>query len=209
MPEPDRTAVLFDVDGTLVDAVENQRRIWARWADLFGLDGAQVYAFALRSRPAETVARFLPHQERAEALEQFQRLEDDDVREGEYRAFAGAGRLLRELDAGTWALVTANLRRRVEGRFRRLELPIPPVIVDAESTTRGKPDPEPYLAAAAALQVDPARCLVIEDSHSGVSAGVAAGMTVWSVNSPLPPRGAHRHFPALADATADIVRFVA
>ncbi|WP_275575850.1 HAD-IA family hydrolase [Microbacterium sp. B35-04] len=127
---------------------------------------------------------------------------------GDYRAFAGAGRLLRDMEAGSWALVTANLRRRVEGRFRRLKLPIPPVIVDAESTTRGKPHPEPYLAAATALQVDPARCLVIEDSDSGVSAGIAAGMTVWSVNSSIPPSGSHRHFPALADATADIIRFV-
>jgi len=209
MPEPDRTAVLFDVDGTLVDAGENQRRIWALWADLHGLDSEQVYVLALRSRPADTVARFLPHPARAEALAQFQRLEDDDVREGDYRAFAGAGRLLRELEAGSWALVTANIRRRVEGRFRRLELPIPPVIVDAESTILGKPDPEPYLAAATALQIVPARCLVIEDSQSGVSAGIAAGMTVWSVNSATPPYGTHRHFRALEDATEDIIRFVA
>ncbi|MEV5071692.1 HAD-IA family hydrolase [Microbacterium sp. LMI12-1-1.1] len=209
MPESDDTAVLFDVDGTLVDAVDNQRLIWAQWADRFGLDREQVYALALRTRPAETVARFLPHRDRAAALEEFQRLEDDDVLKGDYRAFAGAERLLRELEIGRWALVTSNLRRRVEGRFRRLQLPIPPVIVDAESTTRGKPDPEPYLAAAAELRVSPARCLVIEDSLSGVTAGLTAGMTVWSVNSRIPPSGAHQHFPELADAAARILRFVA
>ena len=201
--------MLFDVDGTLVDAVDNQRLIWARWADQFGLDREQVYALALRTRPAETVARFLPVRDRAVALEQFQRLEDDDVLEGEYRAFAGAERLLRELEIGRWALVTANLRRRVEGRFRRLQLPIPRVIVDAESTTFGKPDPEPYLAAAAELRVSPARCLVIEDSPSGVTAGLTAGMTVWSVNSPTPLSGAHRHFPELDGAAASILQFVA
>lgn len=208
MPGPGRTGVLFDVDGTLVDAVANQRRLWGLWADLFGLDGEQVYAVALRTRPADTVADFLPPQARADALAQFQRLEDDDVREGDYRAFAGADRLLGELEVGRWALVTANLRRRVEGRFRRLQLPIPAVIVDAESTARGKPDPEPYLAAATALQIEPSRCLVVEDSRSGVSAGIAAGMTVWSVNSRIPPGGAHRHFPTLAEAAADIIRFL-
>ena len=209
MPATDGTVVLFDVDGTLVDAVSNQQRIWASWAERFGLDPGHVYDLAVRTRPAETVARLLPHRHRAEALERFHRLEDDDVRDGDYRSFAGADRLLRDLEAGRWALVTANLRRRVEGRFRRLELPIPDVIVDAESTTRGKPDPEPYLAAASEMRVSPARCLVIEDSPSGVSAGLAAGMTVWTVNSPAPLAGAHRHFPTLADAAADILRFVA
>ena len=131
------------------------------------------------------------------------------MRDGEYKAFIGADRLLRELEADRWALVTANLRRRVEGRFRRLGLPIPGVIVDAESTTRGKPDPAPYLTAAAALRVSPARCLVIEDSRSGVAAGLAAGMTVWSVNSPVPVLGAHRHFSALSDAAPYVRGFVA
>ena len=209
MPVRDRAVVLFDVDGTLVDAVGNQRRIWANWAERFGLDPEQVYDLALRTRPTETVARLLPERHRADALEHFQRLEDDDVRDGDYRSFAGAGRLLRDIEAGRWALVTANLRRRVEGRFRRLELPIPDVIVDADSTARGKPDPEPYLAAASQMRVSPARCLVIEDSLSGVSAGLGAGMTVWTVNSPAPLAGAHRHYPTLADAASGILRFVA
>nr|BFF09866.1 HAD family hydrolase [Microbacterium flavescens] len=201
--------MLFDVDGTLVDAVANQRRIWGSWADRFGLDGDEVYALALRTRPAETVARFLPLRARDEALAEFQRLEDQDVVEGDYEAFAGATGLLRKLDPDRWALVTANLRRRVEGRFLRLQLPTPRVIVDAESTVLGKPHPQPYLAAAAELDVHPGRCLVVEDSRSGVAAGLAAGMTVWSVNSATPVSGAHRHFPALADAAAEILRFAA
>jgi len=131
MPDPDASAVLLDVDGTVVDAVANQRRLWAEWADRFGLDRDEVYALALRTRPADTVAGLLPPVHRADALEHFQSLEDDDVDHGEYTAFAGADRLLRGLEAGRWALVTANLRRRVEGRFRRLGLPVTQVIVEA------------------------------------------------------------------------------
>ncbi|MDQ0375745.1 HAD-IA family hydrolase [Cellulomonas humilata] len=208
MPAPDAAAVLFDVDGTLVDAVANQRRIWATWADRFRLDGDEVYSVALRTRPVETAAHFLPEADRARAVEHFHRLEDDDVHQGQYKAFTGVHQLLRDLEPDRWALVTANLRRRVEGRFRRLALPVPRVIVDAESTVHGKPHPAPYLAAAAALGVVPARCLVVEDSASGVAAGLAAGMTVWTVNGPVPLRGAHRHFPALSDAAPDVLRFV-
>src|SRR6187402_2397491 len=100
MPASDATVVLFDVDGTLVDAVANQRQIWAKWADRFGLDRDEVYSLALRTRAFETVAAFRPGADRAQALEYFQRLEDDDVREGRYTAFAGADRLLRGLDVG-------------------------------------------------------------------------------------------------------------
>ncbi|MGW1927641.1 phosphatase, partial [Streptomyces massasporeus] len=48
------TFVLFDVDGTLMDAVANQRRVWHEWAARYGLDGDEVYAVALRTRPVET-----------------------------------------------------------------------------------------------------------------------------------------------------------
>lgn len=109
------SAVLFDVDGTLVDAVANQRRIWAAWSERFGLDGDEVYALALRTRPVDTVAELLPQAHRADALAHFNELEDADVRDGLYSAFHGAERMLRALDAGRCALVTANLRRRVEG----------------------------------------------------------------------------------------------
>ena len=196
--------MLFDVDGTLVDAVENQRRIWAEWAAAFGQPADEVCTLALRTRPAETVAELLPAGRHAAALDRFHRLEDADVVSGDYRAFDGADRMLRTLAPGDWALVTSNHRHRVEGRFRRLGLPVPPVIVDAEATPRGKPHPDPYLAAATALGVASADCLVVEDSPSGVEAGRAAGMTVWSVNRERPVAGAHRHFATLADAVEAI-----
>ena len=59
--------MLFDVDGTLVDAVANQRGIWSTWAVRFGLDGDEAYSVALRTRPVETAAHFLPQADRADA----------------------------------------------------------------------------------------------------------------------------------------------
>jgi beta-phosphoglucomutase-like phosphatase (HAD superfamily) len=71
----------------------------------------------------------------------------------------------------------------------------------------GKPQPDPYLLAARRLEVPPGECLVIEDLTSGVTAGLAAGMTVWSVNGSVAV-GAQRHYPALSDAADDIVNFL-
>ena len=81
--------------------------------------------------------------------------------------------------------------------------------MDAASADRGKPSPDPYLVAAERLGARPEDCLVIEDTPSGVQAGVSAGMTVWSVNAPVPVAGAHRHFATLRDAASDILSWTA
>ncbi|WP_329117386.1 HAD family hydrolase [Streptomyces sp. NBC_01353] len=199
--------ILFDVDGTLMDAVANQRRVWHAWAARHGLDGEEVYAVALRTRPVETFAAVAPGLDPEACLALLHELEDDDVRTGEYSAFAGAAELLGALAPGSWALVTSNYEHRVRGRFARTGLPLPELVVDAASVTEGKPSPAPYLLAAEKLGASPADCLVIEDAPSGVRSGVAAGMTVWTVNAPAPGSGAHRHFRTLSEAAPEILAF--
>ncbi|AUG82186.1 Phosphatase [Kitasatospora sp. MMS16-BH015] len=199
--------VLFDVDGTLIDAVSNQRRVWAAWAQRYGLDGAAVYEVALRTRPAETFAEVAPGRDPQECLALLHELEDEDVRTGVYSAFAGAAELLRALPQDTWALVTSNYEHRVRGRFERTGLPVPGLIVDAAAVVEGKPSPVPYLRAAELLGAEPADCLVIEDAPSGVRAGARAGMTVWNVNTEAPVEGSHRHFTTLAAAAPHILAF--
>ncbi|MFB6526037.1 HAD family hydrolase [Streptomyces sp. NPDC056399] len=203
------TFVLFDVDGTLMDAVANQRRVWHEWAARYGVDGDEVYAVALRTRPVETFAAVAPGRDPAECLALLHALEDEDVRTGSYAAFDGAAELLNALPAGRWALVTSNYEHRVRGRFERTGLPMPGLIVDAGSVAEGKPSPVPYLLAAENLGADPADCLVIEDAPSGVRSGLAAGMTVWTVNTEAPHPEAHRHFRSLAEAAPHIVDAVA
>ncbi|MFF9426112.1 HAD family hydrolase [Streptomyces sp. NPDC014746] len=200
--------VLFDVDGTLMNAVENQRRVWHAWAARHGLDGDEVYAVALRTRPVETFAAVLPGADPDRCLALLHALEDEDVRTGSYAAFAGAAELLAGLPADRWALVTSNYEHRVRGRFERTGLPLPGLIVDAASVAEGKPSPVPYLTAAEKLGADPAECLVIEDAPSGVRSGLDAGMTVWTVNTPAPHPDAHRHFATLAGAAPEILAAV-
>ncbi|MFF8478861.1 HAD family hydrolase [Streptomyces sp. NPDC015414] len=199
--------VLFDVDGTLIDAVANQRRVWETWAERYGLDPAAVYQVALRTRPIETFAAVAPKRDPRECLAALHELEDEDVRSGVYAAFDGASELLSGLPSGCWALVTSNYEHRVRGRFARTGLPVPGVLVDAATVAEGKPSPVPYLLAAERLGAKPEDCLVIEDAPSGVESGLRAGMTVWGVNTAAPVDGVHRHFASLREAVPDILAF--
>ncbi|MEV1077143.1 HAD-IA family hydrolase [Streptomyces sp. NPDC050211] len=202
-----RKYVLFDVDGTLIDALENQRRVWGMWAGRYRLDADEVYRVALRTRPMETFVQVAPEQDPAECLAVLHELEDEDVRSGVYAAFDGASELLDALPVGSWALVTSNYEHRVRGRFARTGLPVPRVIVDAAAVEEGKPSPVPYLLAAEQLGARPEDCLVVEDAPSGVEAGLRAGMTVWGVNAEVAVVGVHRHFGSLREAVPDILGF--
>lgn len=199
--------VLFDVDGTLIDALSNQRRVWAAWAERYGLDADEVYQVALRTRPLETFAQVAADRDPHECLAALHDLEDEDVRSGVYTAFDGASELLHGLPPGSWALVTSNYEHRVRGRFLRTGLPVPGVIVDAAAVEEGKPSPEPYLQAAAQLGAEPGDCLVIEDAPSGARSGLRAGMTVWGVNAAIALEGVHRHFVSLREAVPHILAF--
>ena len=76
-----------------------------------------------------------------------------------------------------WAVVTSADRRLAKVRLGATGI-TPPLLVTSEDSSRGKPHPDPYLAAAERLGIDPARCLVVEDSQPGIDAGYAAGATI-------------------------------
>jgi beta-phosphoglucomutase-like phosphatase (HAD superfamily) len=94
----------------------------------------------------------------------------------------GAAELVAEVEAAglPYALVTSSQRRFVDAVLSRIGLRFP-VVVSANDVTRGKPDPEPYLLAARRLGADPGRCVVLEDSITGVTAAEAAGCLVVAV----------------------------
>ena len=98
-------------------------------------------------------------------------------------ALPGAASLLESLPADRWAVATSGSRRLATTRLAHGGLPLPRVLVTAEDVERGKPDPQPYLAAAAALGAEPSRCLVVEDAPAGIAAGKAAGAAVLAVTT--------------------------
>jgi len=181
-------ALLFDNDGVLVDSHEHVDRAWTMLADEFGLDVAELLSVAIGVPALETLSRFVhaPDLDRAVS-----RLEDIEVElSAELVAMPGAVELLSQLPPGRWAIVTSASARLAEARWRSAGIPIPPNVVTADDVTEGKPNPLPYLTAAAKLAIDPRRAIIFEDSVAGSTAAHAAGSTVVAVGDqpwPQPP----------------------
>jgi sugar-phosphatase len=101
-------------------------------------------------------------------------------------ALEGARELVGRLPRESWAVITSGRRGLALRHLELGQLPIPDVLVTAEDTPRGKPDPAGYLLAAERLGIGAARCLVIEDSPAGLRAARSAGMAVIAVTNTHP-----------------------
>lgn len=179
---PQFDALLFDNDGTLISSMESVHRCWTRWAREYGITEEAFAAVELHGRPAaEIIADLLPEAVRAGALARIEVLETEDVAGGVV-LLPGTKELLSALPAGRWAVVTSATRPLAEARLREVGIDFPEMVA-ADDITRGKPDPEPFLLAAARLGVDPARCAVFEDAPAGLAAGRAAGMTTVALTT--------------------------
>ncbi|MFD5570519.1 HAD family hydrolase [Streptomyces cadmiisoli] len=170
-------ALLFDNDGTLVSSLDSVNRCWTRWAGEYGLTAEDFARIRLHGRTAaEIAADLLPADIVPQAVARIELLEVEDVADGGVRLLPGTRAFLDSLPADRWAVVTSATRRLAEARLDAVGI-LPKTLIAADDVTRGKPDPEPYLLAARALGVDPARCVVFEDAPAGLEAGRAAGMT--------------------------------
>ncbi|MDN5725310.1 MAG: HAD family hydrolase, partial [Propionibacteriales bacterium] len=122
----------------------------------------------------------------------------------------GALELLAELqERGVpCALVSASYRRMLDVVVRRLPVGRFDAVVSGDEVTHGKPHPEPYLTAAAALGVDPTQCVVIEDSGPGSASGNAAGALVLAVKNmvDIPTNDRRLHLDTLSGVTVDRVQ---
>jgi sugar-phosphatase len=171
--------LLFDNDGVLVDSEASVTASWTRWAQVHGLDAAEVLEIVHGRRAADTVALLVPDDRRAAATALIDRFELEDI--AGVTAVPGAPELVAQLPEGRWAVVTSGTRTLAGARLSAAGLPRPAVFVTAEDVAAGKPDPEGYAAAAAALGLESAHTLVLEDSPSGVQAGLAAGCAVLGI----------------------------
>jgi mannitol-1-/sugar-/sorbitol-6-phosphatase len=175
-------AILFDMDGTLVDSRALVERMWLRWADRRGVSPEAILAVAHGRRTLETMQIVAPQFATPAEAAQLDAEEEEEAREhGGETAVPGAAALLAALPPERWAIVTSALadiaRRRVAG----VGLPVPRVLVGAADVVAGKPDPEGYLRAAEALGFAARRCVIVEDAPPGVQAGRAAGGVVLGI----------------------------
>jgi sugar-phosphatase len=173
----DIRAVLFDMDGTLVNSDAAVVRAWMSWAGEHDVDGAEAVALAHGSPSEPTVRKLLPHLDEpgiATAVGRQMDLQYDDL--SDVVAAPGAIELLSVLTAKhvPWAVVTSADQRLARGRLGAAGIDAP-VLVTVDDIAAGKPDPEGYLRAAQLLGVPPENCLVVEDADVGLIAGRAAG----------------------------------
>jgi sugar-phosphatase len=173
------TAVLFDLDGVLIDSTRCVERHWRQWAALHSLDADAILRGAHGVRNVDTMRRIAPHLDVEKEASVFAAREVADT-EGVV-AVDGAAGLLAGLQGTAWAVVTSCSSALAHTRLRAAGLAVPPMLITGSDVSRGKPDPEPYLLAAARLGVEPAECIVVEDAPAGIEAGKRAGMRVIAI----------------------------
>ena len=181
------SAVILDVDGTLVDSTPAVERVWRAWSAEYGIDAETVLRGAHGRRSEDTIRELVGREQVESAVRRQQVLELEDL--GDVRALPGARDLVLRLAAHPtlrWALATSLNRRLLTARMAAAALPLPATVVTSELVVHGKPDPACYLLAGSELGVPLPDCVVIEDSPAGVIAGKAAGATVIAVTHTFP-----------------------
>ncbi|MFB7475304.1 HAD-IA family hydrolase [Kitasatospora sp. NPDC056184] len=183
-------ALLLDMDGTLVNSDAVVERCWRRWAERHGLDPAEVLRVAHGRQGHATMAVLLPDRPVEVNLAENERMLDEEKADTEgVVPVPGAPAFLAALADLPHALVTSADAPLARVRMAAAGLPLPPVLVTAESVGASKPDPEGFLKGAAALGFAPADCLAFEDSEAGIAAARAAGVPVIGIG---PRAAAHR-----------------
>ncbi|MFB6812190.1 HAD-IA family hydrolase [Streptomyces sp. NPDC056387] len=191
-------ALLLDMDGTIVNSDAVVERCWRDWAVSHGLDPQEALKVVHGRQGYATMAVLLPerpmelnHAENAVMLARETADTDGVVPVG------GATEFMAAIEGLPHALVTSADAALATARMTAADLPMPAVRVTAESVAASKPDPEGFLKGAAALGVDPADCIVFEDSAAGIAAGRAAGMRVIGIGPRAAAHTPTTHAPDL------------
>ncbi|MER0508821.1 HAD-IA family hydrolase [Aeromonas veronii] len=177
------SALLLDMDGTLVCSTGDVEKVWRLWCQHHQLDPKPVLAMCHGMRSREVIRALAPQ---LDVEREAARLDELEMLHTGGDAIAGAGELLGRLSPERWAIVTSASERVARHRLNCAGLPLPAVLVGAEAVITGKPDPEPYLLGAERLGVSPDRCLVFEDAPAGIESALRAGCTVVQVGGDAP-----------------------
>ena len=184
MTEITCSALLFDLDGVLIDSTPAVIRVWTQWALVHGFDPDEVVRRAHGRPSISTIREYLPHGDHE--------AENRVVEGGEIAdlhgvaPLPGARELLEALPPDRWTIVTSCTRPLGTTRLRAAGLPIPTNLVTSDDVKNGKPDPEPYLKGASLLGVEAKDCVVVEDAPAGIRAGKVAGARVIACRTTSP-----------------------
>ena len=176
MTESRCAALLFDMDGVLIDSTPAVARVWTQWAVEHGFNPKEVVARAHGRPSLTTVREYLPHANHELENREVERREIEGL-EGVI-PLPGTLELIASLPRDRWTIVTSCTRALAEVRIRAAGLPLPKNMITSNDIVQGKPNPEPYLKAASILGFPAADCIVVEDVPAGIRAGKGAGAKV-------------------------------
>jgi sugar-phosphatase len=194
MKEISCAALLFDLDGVLINSTPAVARVWAQWALEHGFNPEEVVARAHGRPSLTTVKEYLPNADHELENKEVERREIEDL-EGVV-PLPGALDLLASLPEDRWTIVTSCTRPLAEVRIQAAGLPLPRKMITSNDIQHGKPNPEPYLKGASILGFPAQECVVLEDVPAGVRAGKSAGARVIAFTTTV-------HSSALRQAGAD------
>ena len=177
-------AVLWDMDGTLIDSEEFH---WISWRNTLAMEGITItherFLSSFGQRDDSIIPEWLGAAATPERIERIANTKEELYRRLIPRdgisPLPGVTRWIHQLHKDGWrqAIASAAPRDNIEVVLEALSAThIFQAIVSAEDVHRGKPDPEVYLIAAARLEVPPERCIVVEDAVAGVQGARSAGM---------------------------------
>ena len=174
-------ALLFDMDGVLVDSTPAVTRVWTTWAKRYGLDPAEVVRQAHGRPSIATIRELLPSADHRVEDQAIEKAEIEDIED--VIALPGTIELLSALPDDRFAVVTSATRALALVRLRAAGFAIPKHLVTSNDIQRGKPAPEPYIKGAQILGLSPADCIVVEDAPAGIQSGKAAGSRVIALRT--------------------------
>jgi haloacid dehalogenase superfamily, subfamily IA, variant 3 with third motif having DD or ED len=174
-------ALLFDMDGTLIDSRVVVEKIWKRWCDEVGLDWHFVLPRLHGVRMYDSIKEFatMAGQDVDATYGRLYREEVEDL-DG-IVPIPGALELLAALPQDRWTIVTSADTVLAKARLGAAGIAPPPRMVTGEMVTNGKPAPEAYLLGAERMHASAVDCLVFEDAKAGIDAGRAAGSRVIAI----------------------------
>ncbi|KAK2461722.1 hypothetical protein APHAL10511_006185 [Amanita phalloides] len=197
-------AILFDMDGTLIDSTLGVLNAWARFSIDYNLGNHMAVVHETHGRRLyDTLKEYCKITDEDKIQSEIDRFEEL-VLEGGLVALPGAMALTEQLERvapSRWTIVTSASNKYAPRAIQAAGLPKPTVgIITSNDVQCGKPHPEPYLAGAQKCGVDPAKCLVVEDAISGLKSGKAAGATTLGVCT-----STERRLLVASDANPDVV----
>ncbi|EIM92084.1 HAD-like protein [Stereum hirsutum FP-91666 SS1] len=191
MPGITVDAVLFDMDGTLIDSTPGVMRAWETFGKQYGFDPAEAAHASHGRRLADTLVEWckIPKDDLFRLEAEVVRFEQEVI-EGGPVILPGVHELVEQLIEGSspetksygWTIVTSATSIYTPKALSVCSIPVPDAgYVTSDDVDNGKPHPDPYLAGAKKCGVDPSKCLVVEDAPSGLRAGHAAGSKTLAV----------------------------